>query len=701
MIQPSFAPGAEATPEQAVLCRQVLPRWVSLRSTHHTAAVLLALMISRPVAAETVTLTPAQQVDEVVITATKIERPARYITDSVTVVTEEEIERKAFTDTTEILRQTAGVQFKQAGGPGQFNYPKLRGFGSGHFLVVIDGVKVNDGLDPGVGQLLGQIDPSLIERIEVLRGPQADLYGSDTTAGVIAITTKAPLSGSNVQLGGEVGSLDWARAYGGARGTWNDFGWSVNGAAVDSGGVHAGETYSNVSPQLKLTYDPGDWLSVEASFLYTRTKFNYAELLESYAVDSVETPWWAFQLPDPDQFNEREQYLGSFRVASQITDQLRQRLLLGYTRTTNAARDDDDGLLGYVRAPHDAFTLDYFSYYDRGERLPVYDQGDDQSYHWRNENYQLDYNLILDTPFDGGENQALLGYEWFRQDAKSWGKLGDIQGNVESQAIYLSDVLTLLDGDLVLNAGLRWQDHDTYGDETTGKLGAAYTFPTSTTLFANYGTSFRAPSIRELYDPQYGNPDLGPEDGWTFETGLRQSALGGRLEAELVYWRTRLDDVIAFIGGIDPLTFEYIGTYENRDRGGSEGAELTAEWRVTDHWLANLNYTYTDAWTEEDGTRYQTTQVARNTGNLGLQYLGSHWSAGANLYYSGPRLRWAGDVEMDAYTRLDLFGRYALSPTVSVYGRIENLLDEEIEEAKGYEQPGRYLIAGIDWQFGL
>lgn len=326
--------------------------WAALRFIHPAAAGLGALLAAAPVCAEM--LTPEQQIDEVVVTATKIERPARDITDSVTVVTEEEIERQSFTDTTEILRQVAGVQFKQAGGPGQFNYPKLRGFGSGNFLVVIDGVKVNDGLDPGVGYLFGQIDPVLIERIEVLRGPQTDLYGADTTAGVIAITTKAPQAGNNLQLGGEVGSLDWTRAYGGARGTYNDFGWSLNGAAVDSGGVHAHESYSNISPRLKLTYDPGDWLSVEASVLYSRTKFNYAELLESYAVDSAETPWWAFQLPDPDQFNEREQYLGSFKVAHQITDRLRQRLLLGYTRTTQAARDDDDGLLGYVRAPRTA-----------------------------------------------------------------------------------------------------------------------------------------------------------------------------------------------------------------------------------------------------------------------------------------------------------------------------------------------------------
>jgi len=114
----------------------------------------------------------ADTLTDVIVTSTKIETPAQYSTQSVTVITEDEIKEKNYTDTTEILRQTTGIQFNQAGGPGQFNYPKLRGFGSGHFLVVVDGVKINEGLSPGVGNFLGQIDPKLIEKIEILRGPK-------------------------------------------------------------------------------------------------------------------------------------------------------------------------------------------------------------------------------------------------------------------------------------------------------------------------------------------------------------------------------------------------------------------------------------------------------------------------------------------------------------------------------------------------
>lgn len=228
-IQPRVAIPVGAVRNTAV--KTVFPRSMG-RVVLPSVEVFCAFGFPAQVVAEE----PSSTVDEVVVTATKIERPARYVTDSVTVITAEEIRERNFTDTTEILRQTAGIAFKQAGGPGQFNYPKVRGFGAGHFLVVVDGVKINEGLFPGVGNFIGQIDPKLIERIEILRGPQADLYGSDSTAGVIAITTKEPLPGTNTTLGGELGSLDWKKGYGSLRGTTGDFGYSVNVAYTDSGG---------------------------------------------------------------------------------------------------------------------------------------------------------------------------------------------------------------------------------------------------------------------------------------------------------------------------------------------------------------------------------------------------------------------------------------------------------------------------------
>lgn len=635
---------------------------------------------------------------DVIVTSTKIETPAQYSTQSVTVITEEEIKEKNYTDTTEILRQTAGVQFKQAGGPGQFNYPKLRGFGSGHFLVVVDGVKINEGLSPGVGNFLGQIDPKLIEKIEILRGPQADIYGSDSTAGVIAITTKGPLAGQHPELAAEYGSLDWKKGYGSLRGTQGDFGYSLNLAYTDSDGVHDHETYRNFSPQLKLGYKLGDRLSVEGTLLYMDTTFNFAELRESYAKDSPATPWWAFQLPDPNQYNQTQQTLGALNFKQQLTDNLRQKAVLGWTRKKNSNKDADDGLLGYVPAPTDNFTLDYTNFYRRGEPVPVYDTGDGKPYYNQNENLQFDYNLLLDSKLAGGNNTVLFGYEFYNQKGKKWGKYGDLDAEVNNNALYVNDVLTWFDDALVVRAGLRFNRHEEYGENTTGKLGAAYTFKdTDTTLFANYGTSFRAPGFFELFDPKYGNPDVQPEEGRTVEAGFRQAFLGKRLNVELTYWHTKLDNVIAFVGQVNP-DGTFGGTYVNRDTGETEGVELVGNYWIDENWSLTANYTYTDAWSEKNGERFRTVQIADNTANLGLSYTQDRYTLGVNLYYTGPRLRWNGDKETSDYVRVDVSGRAKLNKEFTLYGRIENLFDQEATEEIGYEQPGLYAVAGLEWK---
>ena len=680
------------------------PQWVLpslklsrlLRSSSGGALGLLGLI--SPLAAAFDNDSATDALPELMVTASKIETAAQNSTQSVTLITEEEIRERNFTDTTEILRQATGIQFKQAGGPGQFNYPKLRGFGSGQFLVVVDGVKISEALSPGVGNFLGQIDPKLIEKIEILRGPQADIYGSDSTAGVIAITTKGALPGTHPELSAEAGSLNWRKGYGSLRGTQGDFGYSFNLAYTDSDGVIDREYYRNLSPQLKLGYQQGDQWSVEGSLLYMDTKFNYAELRESYAKDSPATPWWAFQLPDPNQFNQTEQTIGAINFKQRLTDNLRQKAVLGWTRKKNSNRDDNDGLLGIVPAPTDNFTLDYTHTYQRGQPVPVYDTGDGKPYYNQNENFQLDYNLLLDSNLAAGKNTALLGYEFYHQKGKKWGKYGDLSAEVANHALYVNDVLTLLDDALVIRAGLRLNQHEEYGNNTTGKLGASYTFKESdTTLFANYGTSFRAPGFLELFDPIYGNPDVEPEEGQTIEAGFRQMLLGKRLNVELTYWHTELDNVIAFVGQVNP-DGTYGGTYLNRDTGQSSGIELVGQYWINQNWNLNANYTYTDAWSETNGERFRTVQIAYNTANVGLAYSEDRYSIGANVYYIGPRLRWNGDKETSDYVRVDVSGRAQLNKEFTLYGRIENLFDQEATEEIGFQQPGIYALAGVEWK---
>ncbi len=638
--------------------------------------------------------------EEIVVTGTKIEKKIENSTDSVTVITADEIEKNNFTDFTEIMRSVPGVEFKQAGGPGQFNYPKMRGFGQGHFLVVIDGVKVNGAMRGGVGNLLGQLDPQIIEKIEILRGPQAVIYGSNTSAGVIVITTKKGTKEPVVKVGGEAGSLDWRKGYASVRGSANKLSYSLYSGYTDSGGVHEYEYFKAFSSNLNLGYKFSDSFNIDGGFMYTGSEFNYAELRESYAADSPSTPWWSFQLPDPNSLSTSDYYNGSIKVHHEITDKVKQTLTLGYYKHKKKGLDEDDGYLGSIVAPVDNFTLDWVTYYNKGDIVPVYDKGDGKPYYYQDENYLADYNLIWDQEL-GPENlnTLLLGVEFQQQEGRKWGKYGEIEKTVRNYSFYVNDQILIFNENLILSFGVRNDHHGEFGNYATGKAGISYSFRSiGTTLYTNYGTSFKAPTFFNLYDPRYGNKKLDPEEGTTYEFGVRQSFLQKRLSIEGSYWRTELDNVIAFVYGINPDP-SIVGMYDNRDKATSRGIETSLSFKLTDLLTFRGNYTYTDSKSEKDGETFRTVQIARNKFNLDLAYDVDNLHLNIHGYYSGPRLRWKGDIEMESYFRTDVAARGDITENWTVYGRVENLFNENIKEGLGYEQPGVYAVTGLEWKF--
>jgi outer membrane cobalamin receptor len=642
--------------------------------------------------------TKTTEMEGMVVKSTKIERNIEHLTDSVSVVTEDRIRLSGFTDTTEILRFTPSVEFKQAGGPGQFNYPKLRGYDDGHFLVLVNGMKINEAYGSGTGNFLGHIDTKLIESVEILRGPQASLYGSDTTAGVMAYTTIGGKPGRHYNVGAEYGSLDWKKGYGALRGgtkTWN---YAVGAAYTDSDNVHDEEYYENLSPTVKLGWHPGP-VDVELAYLYVESEFQAAELNESSEFLTSRDKHYTFQTPDPNNANEYEHHITTLNVSHRINEAFRQKLVLGWFEKDHYRNDKDDGLLGYETAPFDSFTYNGLTY-DKGATVPIYDEGTGEAYGYDHKNLMGDYNLIWDMQIGStGANTMLYGFEYLYQEGGKWGRYGDVTADTYNYSFYVNDQLMLLNDAMIISAGLRRDEHEVYGSETTGKLGSAYTFlQTGTTLFANYGTSFRAPSFSNLYDPTYGNENIDPETGWTVEGGIRQEFMNGRFDTELTYYYSELDDVIVFDYTIvNPRRDSGYGEYANRDSQEVSGLEFSFNAVLSDHLNLRGNYTYTGSHSEEAGERYRTVQIARNKGNLGLFYKTGKYNFGVSGYYCGPRLRWKGDIEMEEYFRLDVSGRCEIYEGLCLYGRIENLLDEDIEEGLGYEQPGFYGIIGIEY----
>lgn len=673
----------------------------TLKPTIHLLSASLCLLSTAIAQANTAHHTEnTKELETVVVTASKLDKTSDRLTQSVSIVTEEELAKQNQTDFTEVLRNIEGFQFKQAGGPGQFSYPKLRGFGAGHMMVVIDGIKVNNPSGGDVGNLLGQIDPDSIERIEVLRGPQASTYGANATAGVLSITTKSG-NQREAKLRAEVGSLGWEKQTASLRNAHHlgdgVFDYSINLSNTNSDGVHRHEFYDDKTTQLKLRYAT-DNFEVGGSYFRTDNEFQDAELKEASAVTRKDR-YYYYQIPDPDSTRATQKTVKSLWLTHNINEQWSHTLRVGQSDENDQSLDLNNGLLGYVVAPFDGFTLDWWNYYNQGQTVPVYDSGSFISADNRNQTKQYEYNL----KFANENTRAMVGLERLEQRFRSWGRWGNSPAEEDTvDSIFINADQDLFDDKVVLSAGVRRDDYDSWGSKNTGNLGIAINVTPNSTVFANYGTSFKAPSMSQLFDLTYGDSSLKPESGKTSEIGFRQNLFGNKVNWNITAWRSVINDVVLYDGTIpNPRASWGFGQYTNGDEQRTRGAELSAAWQINNAWSVKGNYVYTDSHilkkNADDYTR--SVQIARNTASVSVDYTADKLNISAGLYYIGPRLRWAADLETDSYIRTDLSARYQVTDAFAVYGRIENLFDEEIVEEIGYDQPGRYSVVGVEYRF--
>ncbi|MCV6591227.1 MAG: TonB-dependent receptor [Marinobacterium sp.] len=663
---------------------------------------LLTLSISLASAAAIGADSALQTADDLVITGTRIVKPAHHLTQPVTVINGETIRERGYNDFTEVLRSVPGIEFKQAGGPGQFNYIKMRGFSSGNILFVLDGVILNEGSTGDVRSLIGQLDTTIIDKIEVLRGPQAALYGANSTAGVISITTRDG-SERQINLGVQGGSLGWGKLKAGlndsqalAGGTLR---YAANLSTTDSNNVHAHEFFEDDTIQLKVSWD-NDSLQSGISYFKTDNRFGYAELDEPYSALIDRSEHWSFQTPDPHQSSRTEKKVVSSWLRHTINERWQQGLRISKTDHLYNIGDKPDGLLGYARAPFDGFTFDVNQNYsadvdeifNKGDVIAIYDRTDEVNALYKGESRQLNYDL----QYQSDRLKALIGAEYLRSEAAQSGSYGNLQGKASHRSLYLNGEYTVVGTDLVLAGGLRNDNHENWGSHITGSMGMSYR-----SVFANIATSFKAPTLTHLYNLSYGNTSVQPEEGRTLELGFRQRLADGKGNWEATLWRTELDDVIFYDSSLErPNAPGRFGRYSNGDKQRTQGVELSGRYQLTDNIGLWGNYTFTDSDTRKNSADWlRTVQIASNKANLGMEYRQGRLDVNTQLSYSGPRLRWKGDIEMASWLRTDVSARYAVTDQLSLFGRVENLFDVDIEEGLGYEQPGVYGLVGVDYDF--
>ncbi|MGE0624791.1 MAG: TonB-dependent receptor plug domain-containing protein [Pseudomonadales bacterium] len=611
----------------------------------------------------------AGPIEDMVVTASRIPTRADTVGSTVSTVSRPMIEQREAVHGAAVLQDVPGLAVSRLGGYGAQTQVRVRGAEANQVLVLIDGVKANDpaGSDEFDFSTLTLHD---VESLEVVRGPQSALWGSEATAGVINITTRraeGPLAEGFV----EGGSRD--TLYTGLRlGTGGRHGGIVlNAAYFDTTGESAAAAGTEDDGYENLTASAsGRWLPDSRSRLAFAARYTAAKV----AFDGTD---FSTGLPADADLVSRNDFLtlmgeGGLTV---LDDRWDHSLRLTWLATDREQERDGDWESSTGADKLGVYYQSTLSFAPADQRLVV----------------ALDYE---DERF---EQRGFTVFDDPNQDQKRR-KLGWVLE-------YLATPLAGLD----LSASIRFDDNSDFRDVTTYRLTGSYRFAdTGTRLHGSYGTGQKAPTFIEQFgyyvDSFIGNPDLKPEQTAGFDLGIEQPFGAGRWRAGLTWFNERLTDEI--VTTFDPGSF--LATADNLSgRSRREGLEATLAAELTAALTATASYTYVDA-TQPDGAAE--IRRPRHMAAAGAHYrlLSGRAGVNVNLSYSGPQRdtifpppTYAQEtVLLDDYLLVTLTGRFALTDRLDVYLRADNLLDEAYTEVVGYRAPGRSLHLGLRFGAG-
>jgi len=493
-------------------------------STHLVCAAGLYLFsVPQPAVAE-----QAWQDDPVVVTANRIEQRAASVPARVSVITRADIERSQAPDLVELLRLEAGVDIARNGGPGGQTSVFMRGANSNHVLVLIDGVRA---AASGTGAFTWEIlDPSVIERIEIVRGPRAARWGSDAIGGVIQIFTRRA---EGVSAGVRYGSD-------------ND----------RKGTLAVGRQQHDLPLDLTLTARKVDGFSAQNPRGFG---FN----------------------PDDDGFENLSAATGGAADLAGGSLSWRGRIASGETEFDQGVTDYDNwswrfDYVGESSGPWQ-WQLGAATLRDRLETETAF--GVDEVVTRR-----LQGDFLAERRL-GNSTQWLVGLDAWRESGASKGQWNESRSNL--------GVFTGLEGTAAgtgYELSIRLDDDEEFGTELTGSAGLNRRIGERWRAFASAGRAFRAPNFSQLYSPGFfgglfaGNPDLDPERSWSAEIGVDFNPVAGQ-RLTLSAYSNWIDDLIAFSG----TDFQAINVNEARIR----GLEFT-HGVVAGSWSSDFNLTWQD-----------------------------------------------------------------------------------------------------------
>lgn len=595
--------------------------------------------------------------EELVVTATRDEAPARDRPRTIDVLTRREIEESGALTAAELLALVPGITVSANGGYGHATAVYLRGAKPGQVKILLDGVDISDAISTDRSVDLSAILAANIARIEVVYGPASSVYGTDAMAGVVHIITRDQNRLQQVTL--ESGS----KSTGSAALNWQEdldhaTIWARGAAFTTDGISAASERDGNVEPD---------------GFRNTSVNAGLSKVWQ--------TAKWVFNAHHIDGTSDVDDAGGPFGDNPNATFNQRRS-----SASTALERENPWGHAGSMRLKLDWSASDR-RFFDPGV-LDSQFSGTQVRANWHHRLHVNDSFCLA----VGAEYLEERG-TYATRGTSEWGPYEDILDtrHTKTGSLYLNQDIQI-NSLLSATVGVRYDDHQTFGDQTTASLGFLVT-PGTSRIWVHWGTSFKAPTLYQLYSP-YGSPELDPEQGKSMEIGFEQTFRDGRWNLNLSAFTSRFDDMIDF----DPTNWTYLNVSDADLKGGRAGIDFRTG-------PLTLRCEYARLETQDASTgapwlrRPEHSVTAAGTGHWGrwTLHLDSRWASSCDDldYATWPAER----VKLDAYWLANANLRAEINARWIAFAKVRNITDEAYEIVRGYGTLGRSFYAGLTFGF--
>ncbi len=617
----------------------------------------------------------------IVVTATRQPLTLEQVGgNSVTVISQEEIEKSHQTQVSELLKEVPGLDVSANGGPGTLTQFFIRGSDAKNTLVLVDGVPFNDPSSVNRAADLGPLTLDNVERIEIIRGAQSVLYGSNATAGVINIITKKGKEPTEFSVGGMVGSFQTTLGHGSVNGKSGRFNYSAAAASQRTEGFSIANDRNAMIPHDGNTGEEDSYenLTLSANIGYEFSEDHELSYLGRKITSRTDLDDWGPGYAG-DQFTFDPV---TFASVPEPNGDKKQRV--DNTITLHALKLDNAFAQRFFQSSLKVSTTELIR--------EGFDQQGKQSYEFTGKTRQFAWN----GTFYFEQHNLTIGTDQYTEWMESLA-IGEV--SAETKSFWVHDQWFLQSEAWVIGLGLRNDHHEQFGTATTYRLSSSYQW-NRWKLKASLGNGFRAPSLFELHSV-YGNTKLDPETSMTWDVGLEH-----QLDRTILYGITWFDMVFQDRIVWTPIDVDPFGQYQQAEgQTRTQGAESFIAVNPAKALSLRLDHTYTHT-EDPDGkrlvrrpnhkmvlkTNYRLSEVTHF--NSSLQWVGERDAITSAAKKNGEAVG-----QLDPYTVINVAVSHDFSQNLQGYARIDNLTDEVYETAWSYATPERSVYSGVKATF--